>query len=76
MRQTRALTIRVRICEPVESHDYADAQSLRDAVRARMEETQKELWKIRGFAPPASLPAAEPRAPSAARKTEREQIRA
>ncbi len=72
LRQRRAMIIRVRVCEPVESRDYDDAQALSDAVRARMAETQKELWKLRGFAGPA---AAE-HAPSKGREPVTEQIRA
>ena len=51
LRQDRVLPIRVRICEPVDTKAYSDLQALSDAVRARMLETQKELWKLRGPIP-------------------------
>ena len=51
LRQDRILTIRVRICEPVESKGFNDLQAFSDAVRARMLETQEELWKARGRIP-------------------------
>src|SRR6185503_19643970 len=53
LRQDRVLSIRVRICEPVESKAYTDLQAFSDAVRARMLETQKELWKLRDPVAPA-----------------------
>ena len=78
LRQNRVLTIRVRICKPVETKDFADTKALSEAVRARMEETQKELWKLRGFTPASS--AAEPSTPRPAapmgRKRGGEQIQA
>jgi 1-acyl-sn-glycerol-3-phosphate acyltransferase len=51
LRQDRVLTIRVRICEPVDSAAYSDLQAFSDAVRARMLETQFELWKLRDRVP-------------------------
>ena len=63
MRQFGRLDVRVRILDPVDPKDYADPQALADAVRAKMEVAQRELWALRGFVPPVateSVPAAAP----------------
>ena len=59
LRQWGTLPIRVRICDPIHSKDFADPRQLANAVRARMEEAQKELWALRGFTPVAET-AVEP----------------
>jgi 1-acyl-sn-glycerol-3-phosphate acyltransferase len=60
-RQDRVLSIRVRICEPVDPKGFATLEELSDAVRARMIETQAELWRLRGFTPAeVEAPAARP----------------
>ena len=63
MRQFGRLDVRVRILDPVDPKDYADPQALADAVRAKMEVAQRELWALRGFVPPVateSVPAPAP----------------
>lgn len=54
--QRRVLPIRARICEPIDSRDFADASALSDAVRARMEEEQRRLRQLPG----ASRPRVDP----------------
>jgi 1-acyl-sn-glycerol-3-phosphate acyltransferase len=53
LRQTKVLPIRIRIGEPLDSMQFANAEQLGAAVRARMQEMQAVLWKERGFAPAA-----------------------
>jgi 1-acyl-sn-glycerol-3-phosphate acyltransferase len=57
LRQWGSSKIRVRVLAPVESTDYADPRLLADAVRAKMEEAQRDVWALRGFAPPQPAPA-------------------
>jgi 1-acyl-sn-glycerol-3-phosphate acyltransferase len=57
LRQWGVLPIRVRVCDPVKSSDYADARALCNEVRARMEDAQRTLWEMRGFVPPATAAA-------------------
>ena len=69
LRQWGSLPIRVRICEPVHPKDYPNPRDLANAVRARMEETQRTLWAMRGFVPPENAPASESTpAPAAAQE--------
>jgi 1-acyl-sn-glycerol-3-phosphate acyltransferase len=56
LRQWGTMPIRVRVLDPIHPKDYANARALADAVRAKMEEAQEELWRLRGFVPPASAP--------------------
>jgi 1-acyl-sn-glycerol-3-phosphate acyltransferase len=60
LRQWGQMPIRVRVLAPVDPKDYADARALANAVRARMEEAQRELWALRGFVPTPAEPSPAP----------------
>jgi len=64
LRQRGIIHVRVRVGEPIEA-DFLDPRAFADAVRGKMVETQAELWKLRGFAPPEEQPV---RAAEAARE--------
>jgi 1-acyl-sn-glycerol-3-phosphate acyltransferase len=69
LRQWGQTTIRVRVLDPVEPAAFADPRAFADAVRAKMEEAQRELWKLRGFTPPARVDV-QKESPSTATATE------
>jgi 1-acyl-sn-glycerol-3-phosphate acyltransferase len=54
LRQRGVVRVRVRVGDPIEPGPFeGDPRAFADAVRERMEATQEELWKLRGWAPPA-----------------------
>jgi 1-acyl-sn-glycerol-3-phosphate acyltransferase len=52
LRQRGIVHVRVRVGEPIEPDGFDEPNAFAEAVRAKMELTQRELWKLRGHAPP------------------------